>query len=222
MRAAAMRPRLVLAIAATAALFAAPAANAARDRCHAHGTHTIKLTNYLRVYEGKSYTDEWGDTFRETFACVRRTGKRQQLGEDPAVMATNGTWIAYESYEQVAMDVRDQGFAVIDAATGKETLGLWFDGDDWLVDFGSIVLRRDGAVGVIVGVSPSDPAGKPGYTEVRTNARGVKHASEDSNRGDGVRQDIGDGIQMDSLKLSGSKLSWTRDGATMTGRLPTP
>jgi hypothetical protein len=182
------------ALAVLLALLAAPAPTpaAVRSSCAERDSTTVRDNSVARVYR------DGDDAF---YSCSKRTGHREFLGDD--VMGTvaeirlRGHWVAYafEYCLDALGDECERGIALEDVRSGRTR---YSEAVPW--DLVRIVLRRNGSLAWAVDDG----------LEVAVYRRAA-----------GRRQplDRGEGIEVGSLRLRGSTLSWVNGGARRSAEL---
>ena len=169
------------------------AASAARVSCAERGTVTVRENSVARVYRD-------GDA--AYFSCSRRTGHREYIGDDAmgtvAEIRLRGHMLAhaFESCLDALGDECERGIALADVRAGR---GLYSEAVPW--DRIRIALRRTGAIAWAV------EAGEGGevYAWDRRRLRRVLDRSS--------------GVDIGSLRLRGTTLSWVRGGTRRTATL---
>jgi hypothetical protein len=209
-----MRIALAVALSAVAlAVLPSGAAGAARG-CYPKGSKTVLQKDRVRVFERR----------RVTWACSLTTGRRFELDNELALlfpqpaMAVSGTLLAYgldvleatETYTTVSVvdtaRVSDGDFAVV-AQSDEEPKQI-----------GKVVLSPTGAAAYVACESygpapdPSECAGARRGHSVHVVPRGAKGT-------DRVVDDKGR-IDPRSLRLTGGRVSWRRDGRRRSVALP--
>jgi hypothetical protein len=189
--------------------------------CRAQPAETLERTSAGRIFE-QLRLDADGGFFTNYYACLFDANKRVRLGKDTALETVNvprlapplvgfsgaGCSIGGCSSDITIKDLRSgqrvrRGPALCDTPPP----GTHADQPNIVHD---LVLKPNGANAWIVATNPvpGSPPEEKGYTEVcADDAGGRRHL------------DVGDGIKLESLRLSGSTLTWVKDRTTRTATL---
>jgi hypothetical protein len=189
--------------------------------CRVQPAKTLERTSAGRIFE-QLRLDADGGFFTNYYACLFESNKRVRLGKDTALERVDVPLLA-----PPLVGFSGAGCS-IGGCSSKITIknlrsGKRVGGGPALCDMpasGSpadqpnlvqaLVLKPNGANAWIVSTNPipGSPPEEKGYIQVcADDAGGRRHL------------DVGDGIRLKSLKLSGSTLTWVKDGAARTATL---
>jgi hypothetical protein len=182
------------------------------------GKERVLTQNPYAQVVGTSLSDREGTEYFDVFACLKTTGRRFALAEDPDLepsvhrFTLHGRYVAFESSwsyeEEEAREV-----SVLNISSGANHL-LDSTGCYSCEDFSSLVLKPNGSTAWIV--NTGDDEFDEGTIEVRSCPRQTCLRSP-SQRPRVL--DPGPRVTPGSLRLAGSRVSWRSRGHWRAARL---
>lgn len=181
------------------------------------GCRTQRATNIARgptgrVFEQDRYVRD--GFFPHVYACLYETNKRFRLGQnyDDEVVDPVDLAGPYVGYYNGSIDVRDlrSGRLLRSVDAGAVGCGCAFGSNVYAGAIAGLQVKENGSVGWIVQERRCQC--HPGVELTPARVYAVDTAGR-------RLLDAGPGVQADSLKLSGSTLTWIRDGALRSATL---
>lgn len=193
---------------------AATPASAARDRCAAAGSKTVKQTSAVRVF---STTRKGTSNY---YGCLRSTGRRIRVGttfDDSeslssgrlkgVVIAGSSVALTTSGFDDIGVDgseFESLGVANLASRGRVYRTTVSTNDEDQYAGFGKVILRADGAAAWIVnGHGDYDEVDVLGATAKRPTPLAYAKA-----------------IDGKSLAFGGDGVTWVQGGATMTAAIP--
>lgn len=185
--------------------------DASRQTCGPDAATTLVDGRLGRVYEFPVPSKDEDKRERATFACLFGLGRAWRLDRvnlwmgrfdvlDPSMIVLHAPWVAY-SQDFWAVDTGELFVAAKNLRSGRSYLcpvGPWSSAAGIKSELAGIVLTRTGRVGWIA--QKHESSGSNGEVAACDSA-GFK------------RLDNGEGIDLESLRLLGSRMTWTDSGA---------